>query len=453
MKRCLSLFVALVMLCCIPAASMAAKMEKGVPVWTEETVQQYLADYIEGHSVERLWGYYDLQIRRYLSQESFRSFLVDLEFLTGDFLAFGSYRSFEEPEKKLKTHVQHLCMEKLDLDVFFTHKNEKDDWEIMALEFVPADEEELPASYQEQAKWVESVVTVGSESYPLEGTLTLPASASDAQPVPACVLVHDFEASDRDLTKGETKLFKDIAEQFAKNGIATLRYDKRTYTYPDAPIESVSDEVIQDALSAATLLQSNSCIDSERIVVLGIGLGGMLAPRIVTESEGMCRGVIVIGSTTDRLINVVYQREKDSVAILPEEEAKVVKNAVRNIGKMEEAVARELTLFGKNGYYFWDFEQYDAVKTIQKTRMPIFVAHGTKDAEVKLADGYESYREDLGKDARFAEYRAYRRLNHLLMSDVSTNAQDKPEYQDALHLDTLAGREMAAWILNLKPNK
>lgn len=450
MKRCLSLLVALLMLCCIPASGMAAKMEKGVPVWTEETVQQYLTDYIEGKSVDRLWGYYDLQIRRYLSEESFRSFLVDLEFLTGDFLAFGSYRTFEEEKPSLKVHVQHLCMEKMDLDVYFTHKNEKDDWEVMALEFVPSQEEELPASYQEQAKWTESIVAVGAEPYLLEGVLTLPASSSADHPVPACVLVHDFGAHDHDLTIGQTKLFEDIAAQFAENGIATIRYDKRTFAYPEAVIESVGDEVIQDALSAAALLKSNACIDSSRIVVAGVGLGGMLAPRIVSESDGLCSAVIVIGSTTDRLINVVYQREKDSVAVLPEEEAKVIKNAVRNIGKMKEEAARELTLFGKNGYYFWDFEQFDAVKTIRKMRMPIFVAHGTMDAEVKLADGYEAYREDLGKDARFAEYRSYRRLNHLLMSDVSTNAQGKPEYQDALHLDALAGLDMATWILNLK---
>lgn len=449
MKRGLSLLVACVLLCAIPTMGMAAKMEANVPVWTEETVQQYLLDYIEGKSMDRLWGYYDLQIRRYLSQESFEAFLVDLEFLTGDFLCFGSYRSFEEMEQKLKVHVQHLCMEKQDLDVYFTHKDEADDWEIMALEFVPAEKETLPAAYQAKTKWTETSVTVGTEPYLLEGILTLPASASQSEPVPVCVLVHDFGALDRDHTVGATKLFRDIAKVFAEMGVGTLRYDKRTCAYPEFEAETVGEEAISDALSAAALLQADPRIRSEKIFVLGVGFGGMIAPRIVSESEGAYRGAIVIGSTTDRLINVVYQREKASVSVMPEEEGKVVKNAVRNIGKMKEEAARELTLFGKNGYYFWDAEQFDAVKYIRKNRMPIYVAHGARDTDVTLSDGYEAYREELGKDARFAEYHSYRGLNHLLMNDLSVNAQGKAEYQAEAVLDTLAGREMAMWILNL----
>lgn len=450
MKKALALLTALVLLCSIPALGLADQMEKGVPVWTEETVQQYLADYIAGNSMDRLYGYYDLQIRRYLAPESFQAFLIDLAFLTGDFQCFGSYRSFEEPEQKLKTHVQHLCMEKLDLDVYFTHKNREDDWEIMALEFVPANEEELPANYQHQAAWTETIVSIGNPPYQLEGVLTLPVSVSESNPVPACVLVHDFGALDRDMTVGNTRLFRDIAKQFGDAGIATLRYDKRTFAYPDADIQTVGDETIFDALLAIDMLKANPSIQSDKIIVLGVGFGGMLAPRIVSESAGACKGAIVIGSTTDRLINVVYQREKDGVAVLPEEEAKVVKNAVRNIEKMKEEAARELTLFGKNGYYFWEAGQFDAVKYIRKARMPIFVAHGTSDAEIKLADGYEEYRENLGKDARFAEYRSYRRLNHLLMSDASTNAQGVAQYQAESTLDLQAGRDMAQWILNLK---
>ena len=109
MKKALALLTALCLLLSIPVLGTAAQMEKGVPVWTEETVQQYLTDYIKGKSMDRLYGYYDLQIRRYLAPESFEAFLLDLAFLTGDFQCFGSYRSFEEPEQKLKTHVQQEC--------------------------------------------------------------------------------------------------------------------------------------------------------------------------------------------------------------------------------------------------------------------------------------------------------------------------------------------------------
>lgn len=82
MKRFLTMIVACVLFIgCFPVSSLAAKqMNKDVPVWTEETVRQYALDYIEGVSMDRLWGYYDLQIRRYLPQESFERFLIELEF-------------------------------------------------------------------------------------------------------------------------------------------------------------------------------------------------------------------------------------------------------------------------------------------------------------------------------------------------------------------------------------
>ena len=97
MKRILAyaLCIAL-MLGCLPGVSMAKskQMEDGVPVWTEETVRQYALDYIAGTEMSRLWNYYDLQIRRYMPQQAFENFLIDLEFLTGDFQKLGSYRCF-----------------------------------------------------------------------------------------------------------------------------------------------------------------------------------------------------------------------------------------------------------------------------------------------------------------------------------------------------------------------
>ena len=79
----------------VSALAKSKQMEDGVPVWTEETVKQYAEDYIGGRDMSRLWGYYDLQIRRYMPQQTFECFLTDLEWMTGRFLQFGSYRSFE----------------------------------------------------------------------------------------------------------------------------------------------------------------------------------------------------------------------------------------------------------------------------------------------------------------------------------------------------------------------
>ena len=98
MKRLFLLLMAAVLgWSCLPGAAFSAKskqMSTDLPEWTEETVSQYALDYIEGKSMDRLWSYYDLQIRRYMPVESFSTFLLELEFMTGDFLGLGSYESF-----------------------------------------------------------------------------------------------------------------------------------------------------------------------------------------------------------------------------------------------------------------------------------------------------------------------------------------------------------------------
>ncbi|MDD3410411.1 MAG: hypothetical protein PHY12_06345, partial [Eubacteriales bacterium] len=277
------LLILTLMLSVLPGASLAAakQMNDGVPVWNEETVKDYATKYIHGLNYETLWGYYDLQIRRYMPMETYTTMLSDIEFLTGKFIEFGTYTSFEEPEQKTKTHVLHLCMEKQDLDMYFTHKNKEDDWEVMAVEFALAQEQDVSDhsdmlvtdaqaepeaagdTVPEAAGYTELEVTVGLAPYELSGTLTLPAGASAEAKVPAVVLVHGSGPSDRNETIGQTAMFADIAAYFAGSGIASIRYDKRTFVYGAAMTQdeinalTVEEETIQDAISAGRLLEQN----------------------------------------------------------------------------------------------------------------------------------------------------------------------------------------------------
>ena len=456
MKRILALLtICAVLMGCLSGIALAGYMEKGVPAWTEETVRQYALDFMEGKSMERLWGYYDLQIRRYMPEEAFATQLLELEFMTGAFTGLGSYRSFEEPENKLKVHVLHLCMEKQDLDMYFTHKDEVDDWEIMAVEFVPSEKEEpLAAFSMPEVVYTESEMIVGSDPYLLDAVLTVPAVASESEPVPVCVMVHDFGALDRDHTLGGTKLFEDFAHEMAEYDIATLRYDKRTYAYPEAEIETVRDEVIEDALYAIEALEDNASIDTSRVIVAGVGFGAMMAPRIADEAQGKVSGMILIGATSNRLIDELYQVHKEDVAALPDAEERIIKNAVRNIGSMKEEDARAIEAFGYNGYYYWESERYGgAVKLLRSLKLPVYVAHGNRDTQVDVEDGYADLRKEVSPNAVFATYKIYRGLNHMLMPDTSTDLNGKSTYEAESHLDAQAARELALWILNIQAKK
>lgn len=459
MKRAIALTLMMtIIFACLPAVSLAAKqMEDDVPVWTEETVRQYALDYIEGKSMSRLWGYYDLQIRRYMPMETYEAMLTDLEWMTGAFLELGSYRSFEEPENQLKTHVLHLIMEKQDLDMYFTHKDKEDDWEIMALEFVPAEKEELSDGSDmlvggratAEPDYEETDVTVGQAPYVLEGVLTMPKEASEETPVPVCVFVHDFGAFDHDLTMGQTTFFADLADALGKMGVASLRYDSRAYAYPDAQAETVYDEAVEDALAACQLLKDNPLVDQERIVLVGLGFGGMIAPRIVSQSEGAFTAMIILGSTPKTLIEWYCATQPEAYGALGEETQETIEKMVRKVSSVSEEEARALTLFGKNGYYFWEDLHYNAVDLIKELKVPTYIGQGRRDPIVSEDDGRIAYADAIGDNMTFMSFKAFRGLNHILMNDLTVNEDGLPEYAVATHIDTQAGRTLAQWVLNL----
>ncbi len=141
MKRWITALLALMLMTLPVSAAMAAKLRTDIPAWTEETVKQYVTDYMSGDepTLETLLGMYNLQVRRYMPPYTFNSFLTELEWMTGAFEQFGDYYVVDESETRgTKTHVLHLCMEKMDLDLFLTH--EVEDNELTNVEFVPAEE-------------------------------------------------------------------------------------------------------------------------------------------------------------------------------------------------------------------------------------------------------------------------------------------------------------------------
>ncbi|MEG2253170.1 MAG: prolyl oligopeptidase family serine peptidase, partial [Clostridia bacterium] len=385
MKRLLALLLTMtLLLSCLPGAAMAKKntqMRDGVPVWTEENVRNYALVYISGKMMNTLWDYYDLQIRRYMPMTTFESMLTELEWMTGDFLALGTYSSFEDAKNLTKTHILHLCMEKQDLDMYFTHKNKENDWEIMAVEFVPAEKQKVSDTSDMLVDgdvenklgsdaYTQTDITVGTAPYELKGILTMPTEASAEKPVPACVLVHDRGALDMHSTQGQTTLFDDLAYELADMGIASIRYDKRTFTYGESDEMTVKEEVVDDALAAGALLSQNALVDKRRIVVLGHGFGAMLAPRILSQSNGIFQAMVLIGGTPKTLLSVLKEEHASELAAMTEEERRVIENSIRKMADMKEEDARQLTLFGRNGYYYWEMERYDPVTLIKTTKAP-----------------------------------------------------------------------------------
>ncbi len=458
MKRVFAVLLVAALLFALPMQAMAKKMEDGVPVWSEETVRQYLSDYIHGKDMSVLYGYYDLQIRRYLPEDSYRSMLTELEWLTGDFVCLGDYSSYEESARNTKTHVVHLHMEKQDVDAYFTHKNYEDDWEIMSLEFVPAEKQEVDVGFAVDAQptvtltYEEIPVVLGEGTdYPLNGIITLPGNLEEGATVPGCVLIHDAGALDMNSTVGATRFFEHLAHELADMGVASIRYDKRTFTYGETDDMTVAYEAVEDAVLAAELLAKDEAIEDNTIVFVGHGFGAILAPRIADEAGELSAGLILIGSRP-----VTYARqllENADLSAMGDEEQDALKEVAQNIGSRTEEQARDVELFGRNGYYFWEMEQVSHIVRIMRLGLPTYIVQGRDDAEVSEKDGWRAYAEELKNYGQFVSYNSYRGLNHMLANDLSVDENGKPQYAVDAGIDVPAVRDMADWVLALMPEK
>lgn len=479
MRRLLTMVLAFLLLVgCLPVSSAGAatkQMRDGVPVWDEDTVKQYALDFIQGSDFERLFNYYDLQVRRYMPMDTFTAMLTEIEWMTGGFVGFGTYDSFNEDALKTKTHVLHLCMEKQDLDLYFTHKNEEDDWEVMAVEFVPGEKQDAPTNTSDtdaaaedstqQKTYTETDVQVGKEPYLLGGTLTLPAGATAQNKVPGVVLVQGSGPSDRDETIGQTKLFADLAAMFAQRGIATLRYDKRTFQYgADMTAEqvqalTVEEETIQDAISAGTLLKANEYIDPQRVVLLGHSMGAMLAPRIVSEADGVFSAMMLVSGSPKSLLDIMLAQNQAILETLEGDALASAQTQVNAFAAQVDALkkaktaeaAKQITLAGVNGYYFWEMMQTDACKLIRSLKIPTYIVQGEEDFQVTPDNGIDAYEDELGNKLKFVEFRMFRKLNHLLMlyNGPTESEGTVAEYDTPATLDTQAGRYLADWVLAL----
>lgn len=119
----------------------------------------------------------------------------------------------------------------------------------------------------------------------LAGTLTTPPGEG---PYPAVVLISGSGPNDRDLPIGEHKLFLTMARHLARDGIASLRYDKRGVGESQGNYEAHHVEAFtRDGAAAVSFLISHEMVQPEQVGVLGLSNGGLVAPRVALAMPGV----------------------------------------------------------------------------------------------------------------------------------------------------------------------
>ena len=289
----------------------------------------------------------------------------------------------------------------------------------------------------------ENIVIGKDTRYPLKGILTLP---DNAQKVPAAVFVHGSGSSNMDEKVGKLTPFKDLAQGLAAQGIASVRYDKRSFAHGlkmiKEPCITVKEETIEDAILATRLLREDPRIDPEKIFLIGHSMGAMLAPRI--DAEGGCyRGLVLMAGTPRKMEEVLISQTEEMCAtggpllgwILKKQVAKL-KDSFAPLYTMTDAEAKAKKMGGGTTlYYFKEMGEHSTADYLQKLEKPILFLQGGKDFQVKADVDFALYKK-LMQHKPNATFKLYEELNHAFVPGVYASLlKAKQEYNIPRQMD------------------
>ena len=254
----------------------------------------------------------------------------------------------------------------------------------------------------------DEIVTIhGAGGATLQGTLTLPDGKAGAK-FPAVVILAGSGPTDRNGNQPPalvTDLLRQIADGLAKNGIASLRYDKRGMhaNRAEMPKDLAKfgeffcwENFTGDAVAAFKFLQARAEIDPARVGITGHSEGGLLALCAASDLKSTFHGpaILVLLSTPGRPIDAVIEGQLQTLLkkqqATPEQtkffldaNARISKT-IRETGKIPPDVPPGLAaLYPQYLSQFYHSElAVDPAKLAGQFTGPVLIVAGGKDTQV-----------------------------------------------------------------------
>jgi dienelactone hydrolase len=303
--------------------------------------------------------------------------------------------------------------------------------------------------YVKPSAFREKEVIVGSGEWAVHGTLSIPTGEG---PFPALVVLQGSGNTDRDSTLGPNKIFRDIAWGVASRGVAVLRYNKRPNEHPEAFAKisaTLKEEIVDDALSACTLLRATSGIDAKRVFVLGHSLGGTAAPRIA-KADPSIAGLVVLGGTSLPLLDLIVPQMIQNYTLhgpMTDAQQKLIEQFRRQVARAKDpaltadAPRSEMPL-GAPASYWLDLRDYRPAEVARTLKQPMLILQAERDYQVTM-DDFENWKKALAGRTN-VEFRTYPKLNHMFLEGEGVSSDE--EYVKPGHVSQRVVDDIAAWV-------
>ncbi|MBR5644410.1 MAG: alpha/beta hydrolase [Salinivirgaceae bacterium] len=229
----------------------------------------------------------------------------------------------------------------------------------------------------------------------LAGTLIYPEGFKKGQKVPVVLMV----TGGGDLDRGKTKPFRVITDYLARNGIASLHYDKRgcglsTGDFASATISDFAD----DAACGLDFLKALG--DFSQTGVIGHSEGGSVA--YILGSRGL----------TDFLVTMAGPAMRMDAILSYQINAMMQASGASSNPAISVAEARLILLQQDDSPYNRDIIDFNPTVYVQKVACPVFALICDKDLNVDPKMTLESLNKNLQQNPR-NQVKVYENLNHI----------------------------------------
>ncbi|HTK18900.1 MAG TPA: alpha/beta hydrolase [Mucilaginibacter sp.] len=260
----------------------------------------------------------------------------------------------------------------------------------------------------------------------IRGTLSMPKNTSGK--IPVVLIVADSGPTDRNGNNEQTGLagnmYKLLADGLAKNGIASVRFDKRMVGESKTAnkLEDLRfDDYVDDAVGLIGILNDDQRFS--KIVILGHGEGALAA--MLAARDQPVKDVISINATSEQGDKLMTQQFKSKPQYL-QDEFKTLLDSMKK-GKTFDNV--DLAMYPlvstAKQRYLMSYFKYQPLRIIKLMKAPTLIIQGTNDVQVSLADA-----DKLKKAKSDATLITIKGMNHIMKDAPADKDENMATYSN-----------------------
>jgi dienelactone hydrolase len=272
----------------------------------------------------------------------------------------------------------------------------------------------------------EKTVSFANDGLTIYGTLTLPKTAGKA---PIAILFGGSGPTSRDERIGMHRVLADLAGILAKQGVASLRYDKRYYTYRNIPLGiegavTFDTDVLSDAKAAVTAIKQSADVDARQIVLVGLEAGAQAALAMASEAKAL----ILIAPPTTPLDEAMLRQQAHILRARDHAEKDMIDKRLAGLKVALSHVRNGVDdpTVSLSALYLKTTQENSSVHWAEGVKKPVLILEGANDFQVvpSEARGVEAALKAAGSAVTYTEIA---KMNHVLREVTVSDGRDYEE--------------------------